>query len=198
MNTKQAWRKLLPDRKKAEAQRELNEALDAQQSGEFDGIVIGAKQSLSDVPKNYRGAVLEVNDHGNVTLYVKSARKFTEIAQKPCIRPAAERRCPMTTAKVEYFAPWQVVHSGFGDAMVETAPIPTKIKTGTFRATICKRIDWDKGRLIAAAPELLEACKMTLAYISDHFGMSPEGQRQRNEARDMLRAAIAKAERGQE
>ena len=34
---------------------------------------------LSEVPKAYRGHVMEVNDHGNVTLYYKSARKFREL-----------------------------------------------------------------------------------------------------------------------
>ena len=33
----------------------------------------------SEIPVDYRGEVMHVNDHGNVTLYVKSARKLTEI-----------------------------------------------------------------------------------------------------------------------
>jgi len=37
--------------------------------GEFDGIIINDKQSLSDIPKNFRGLVLEVNDHGNMSLF---------------------------------------------------------------------------------------------------------------------------------
>jgi len=34
---------------------------------------------LSEVPVKFRGEVAVVNDHGNVTLYVKSARKLNEI-----------------------------------------------------------------------------------------------------------------------
>lgn len=34
---------------------------------------------LSEVPKDYRGAVMHVSDHGNVTLYSKTARKFHEL-----------------------------------------------------------------------------------------------------------------------
>lgn len=43
---------------------------------DFDGLKVS---DLSEVPKDYRGEVAVVNDHGNVTLYVKSARKLTEI-----------------------------------------------------------------------------------------------------------------------
>lgn len=34
---------------------------------------------LENVPRGYVGHVMEVNDHGNVTLYWKSARKLTEL-----------------------------------------------------------------------------------------------------------------------
>lgn len=34
---------------------------------------------LSEVPAKFRGEVAVVNDHGNINLYVKSARKLTEI-----------------------------------------------------------------------------------------------------------------------
>lgn len=33
----------------------------------------------SDIPSDYTGHVLHVNDHGNATLYLKTARKLTEI-----------------------------------------------------------------------------------------------------------------------
>ena len=46
------------------------------QNRDFDGVVIHEKQSLSDVPKGYRGLVLEVNDHGNITLW-KAFKKGT-------------------------------------------------------------------------------------------------------------------------
>lgn len=42
----------------------------------FDGLKV---EDLADVPKDYRGEVAVVNDHGNVTLYSKSARKLTEV-----------------------------------------------------------------------------------------------------------------------
>lgn len=43
---------------------------------DFDGLKVA---DLADVPANYRGEVLMVNDHGNMTLYVKTARKFVEV-----------------------------------------------------------------------------------------------------------------------
>jgi hypothetical protein len=43
---------------------------------DFDGLKVN---DLADVPKAYRGEVLVVNDHGNMSLYAKSARKLTEI-----------------------------------------------------------------------------------------------------------------------
>ena len=43
---------------------------------DFDGLKVS---DLSEVPSNYLGEVLLVNDHGNISLYVKSARKFREI-----------------------------------------------------------------------------------------------------------------------
>ena len=45
--------------------------------GEFDGLKVS---SLSDIPKGYRGEVLEINDHGNMTLgYVNSRGDFKTI-----------------------------------------------------------------------------------------------------------------------
>lgn len=43
---------------------------------DFDGIKVN---DLSEVPKGYRGEVLHVSDHGNMTLYVKHSRGFKEI-----------------------------------------------------------------------------------------------------------------------
>lgn len=43
---------------------------------DFDGLRV---QDLADVPKDYRGEVLHVNDHGNMALYVKSARTLREV-----------------------------------------------------------------------------------------------------------------------
>ncbi len=43
----------------------------------FDGLRVN---DTSEVPRGYRGEVLHVNDHGNITLYVVNARgKFREV-----------------------------------------------------------------------------------------------------------------------
>jgi hypothetical protein len=46
---------------------------------EAQGDMLLKVGDLSEVPAGYRGEIALVNDHGNVTLYVKSARKLTEI-----------------------------------------------------------------------------------------------------------------------
>jgi len=43
---------------------------------DFDGLKVN---DLSDVPAGYRGEVLEINDHGNMTLYVKTSRAMHEV-----------------------------------------------------------------------------------------------------------------------
>ena len=43
---------------------------------EFDGLKVA---DTADIPAGYRGYVLHVNDHGNMTLYNKTSRKLTEI-----------------------------------------------------------------------------------------------------------------------
>ena len=43
---------------------------------DFDGLKV---DDTSEIPAGYIGEVLHVNDHGNMTLYWKSARKLTEI-----------------------------------------------------------------------------------------------------------------------
>jgi hypothetical protein len=43
---------------------------------DFDGLKV---EDLSEVPKDYRGEVLEVNDHGNMTLWIKNSKGFKEV-----------------------------------------------------------------------------------------------------------------------
>jgi hypothetical protein len=45
---------------------------------EYDGLKIDV-EDLDKVPSHYVGEILTVNDHGNMTLYWKSARKLKEI-----------------------------------------------------------------------------------------------------------------------
>lgn len=44
----------------------LNEILFLHSVKEYDGLVVS---DTSDIPRGYRGEVLHINDHGNVTLY---------------------------------------------------------------------------------------------------------------------------------
>jgi len=45
-----------------------------------DGTAYSLKVSdLAEIPPKYRGEVAVVNDHGNVTLYVKTSRKLREV-----------------------------------------------------------------------------------------------------------------------
>lgn len=74
------WRKLAPERKKAESQIALSEALSAHSRKEYDYLL--AVGNLAEIPADYRGEVLLINDHGNATLYIKSARKLKEIASR--------------------------------------------------------------------------------------------------------------------
>lgn len=43
---------------------------------DFDGLKV---EDTSEIPSDYVGQVLHYNDHGNLTLYYKSARKLKEI-----------------------------------------------------------------------------------------------------------------------
>ena len=43
---------------------------------DFDGLKVS---DTSEIPPDYRGEVLVVNDHGNCTLYVKTARTLREV-----------------------------------------------------------------------------------------------------------------------
>lgn len=45
-------------------------------SEDFDGLKVS---DTSEVPSNYNGEVLHVNDHGNMTLYVAKDGELTEI-----------------------------------------------------------------------------------------------------------------------
>ena len=47
-------------------QQYLDEVLFEQDNEEFSGLCVN---DLSEVPARYKGLVLYVNDHGNVTLY---------------------------------------------------------------------------------------------------------------------------------
>lgn len=51
-------------------QKQLQEAMWAAARNEFDGIVVGDDRNakLREIPEGYRGLVLHVNDHGNVSL----------------------------------------------------------------------------------------------------------------------------------
>lgn len=46
--------------------RPVSRALNAHELGEFEGLVVN---NTSDVPDDYVGEVLDINDHGNATLY---------------------------------------------------------------------------------------------------------------------------------
>lgn len=61
--------------------------------------------------------------------------------------------------------PWIAEHSGTGDASVIAKP-GWKNKDGTeYNPVLIKRIDWPTARLIAAAPNLLDACTVAKARI---------------------------------
>ena len=60
-------------------QIEIDEVLCAYERGEFDGLVV---DDLSAVPEEYDGAILDINDHGNVTLYITNCGQFKEIASR--------------------------------------------------------------------------------------------------------------------
>jgi hypothetical protein len=58
----------------------LNDAIFAHENKEFDGECVS---DLSDVSKGFRGLVLHINDHGNVTLYRAFKNgSFHEIASR--------------------------------------------------------------------------------------------------------------------
>lgn len=68
---RKAWRELY--RKDAGRRQLIADAL----SDSFDGLKV---EDTSEIPADYRGEVLHINDHGNVTLYLKTARKLKELA----------------------------------------------------------------------------------------------------------------------
>ena len=58
----------------------LNNAIFAQENREFEGECVS---DLSDVSKGFRGLVLHINDHGNITLYRAFKNgSFHEIASR--------------------------------------------------------------------------------------------------------------------
>jgi hypothetical protein len=67
---------LYEERQETKERRQLIDALQDYQDGEFDGLVVG---DLAEVPASYRGAVLHINDHGNVSLYRQTRFNLTEI-----------------------------------------------------------------------------------------------------------------------
>jgi hypothetical protein len=44
----------------------MDDALFARECGEYAGLVV---DDLTSIPKGFKGEVMEINDHGNVTLY---------------------------------------------------------------------------------------------------------------------------------
>ncbi len=55
----------------------LQDRILQQSQGEFEGLAVG---DLSEVSENYRGEVLHINDHGNVTLYYREGGILDEIS----------------------------------------------------------------------------------------------------------------------
>jgi len=61
-------------------QQYLEEAILQYQNRDYDFPVV---DDLSKVPEHYRGEVLEINDHGNVTLWYKFKNgNYREIASR--------------------------------------------------------------------------------------------------------------------
>lgn len=58
-------------------QRSLREAIEANERREFDGLVVA---DTSEVPSEFLGDVLHINDHGNATLYGARLGKLVEVA----------------------------------------------------------------------------------------------------------------------
>ena len=54
----------------------ISQALREHRDGEFDGLVVS---DLSEVPEDYDGAVLHINERGNAELYSKSFDKLTSL-----------------------------------------------------------------------------------------------------------------------
>jgi hypothetical protein len=60
-----------------EAMETMEYTLEAYRAGEYDGLAV---DDLSEVPDDYDGEVLHINDHGNATLYACSEGALKEIA----------------------------------------------------------------------------------------------------------------------
>jgi hypothetical protein len=90
--------------------------------------------------------------------------------------------------------PWMIYGDGkIGSASVRRFPDMTVIQPGTVKGeTIATAMA--NARLIAAAPDLLEAIQDFEAWASEVIGMNAESMSLRNLFLDKARAAIAKAE----
>jgi hypothetical protein len=93
--------------------------------------------------------------------------------------------------------PWIADHSGYGDATV-TAKCGWLNKDGSkFEPTIIKRTSWKDARIIAAAPEMLEAMKLALELQEGVENTKPDGYGTPGNTltwMDWFRQIIAKAE----
>jgi len=71
----------------------------------------------------------------------------------------------MTTKTQATPGPWKAEHSGYGDATV-IAKCGWKNKDGSkFEPVIVQRTSWENARLIAAAPDLLQALRYCAMYL---------------------------------
>lgn len=62
-----------------QAQKIIEQAIREYECDEFDGLVVA---DTSEVPSDYEGAVLHINDHGNCELYSCKNGKLTSIANR--------------------------------------------------------------------------------------------------------------------
>ena len=99
----------------------------------------------------------------------------------------------MKTKRNHTPGPWEAIHSGTGDAIVRAPATGWTNKDGSlFHPTIVPRIGWEDARLIAAAPDLLEACHAALSVLA--MANVPDGTTHTaKEAFDAVLAAINKA-----
>ena len=88
-------------------------------------------------------------------------------------------------------APWRV---GKGDPKKEN--LVAEVRGLTVFGPYCAATCGEDARLVAAAPDLLAACKAAQAWVEwlTVKGMEAEGTRRGHEAWDAMKAAIEKAE----
>jgi hypothetical protein len=88
---------------------------------------------------------------------------------------------------------WKAEHSGTGDASV-ICKFGWINKDGTkFEPVMVKRIGWEDARLIATAPELLEACRGALAALTQNKTFLADIEA----AKQFLTSAVTRATGGQ-